>query len=214
MTQATLNNPTIPATAAAPAAPASSASSGSSGSRVVGYAGRGNPRPRQGVNVRLIVFIAVVAAPFLGVFYMFLKPMLNGGITRHEGYAEVDLKALGSFPFNETTGTVSDVPARFRGLDGKRVVLKGFMFNPRSAGQYGNEFQFVYNVSKCCFGGPPLVQERVYGHTRKLDGIRIYDQFQLVRLTGILHVRVIRDNAGATHSVFDMDVEDATPITG
>jgi hypothetical protein len=207
-----------PATAEVPvltAKPATAGSPGSSsGSPVVGYAGRGNPRPRQGVNVRMIVFVAVVAAPFLGILYMFLKPLLTGGITQHDGYADVDLKALGSFPFNEKSGTVGDVPARFRALDGKRIVLQGFMYSPQSAGSYGAEFQFVYNVNKCCFGGPPQVQERVYGHTRRSEGVQLYNYTQFVRLTGILHVRVVRDEAGVVHSVYDMDVEQSEPING
>lgn len=205
MSQATLNDPAGPVTTASTPAPAKP---------VVGYAGRGNPKPRQRVNVRLIAFVAIVAAPFLGVLYMFAKPLLNGGITQHDGYAEVELKAMGYFPFNQATGTVADVPARFRALDGKRVVLKGFMFSPQSAGPYGATFQFVYNVNKCCFNGPPLVQERVYGHTKGSEGVRIYDAYTFVQVTGTLHVRVVRDEAGVIHSVYDMDVERADPITG
>jgi len=87
------------------------------------------------------------------------------------------------------------------------------MYNPSSAGSRGTEFQFVYNVTKCCFSGPPLVQERVYGHVTKGD-VPLFDMFTFARVTGTLHVRVVRDDGGAIHSVYDLDVDKAEPVKG
>ncbi len=53
------------------------------------------------------------------------------------GYADVDLRSLGYFPFDGRSGTDADIPKRWRKLDGKRVALEGFMFDGevgRSAG--------------------------------------------------------------------------------
>ena len=66
---------------------------------------------------------------------LIISPLLSGGITDHGSYAEVDLKALGYFPFDQRYGRTEDVPAKFRALDGRRVVMKGFMYSGDSAGQ-------------------------------------------------------------------------------
>ena len=113
-------------------------------------------------------------------------------------------------------GTVNDVPKRYRALDGKRVLLKGFMYPLTSAGPKGAEFQFVYNINKCCFSGPPQVQERVFAHGAKGRAVPLYRDV-LVELYGTLHVRVIREGEGADAailSVYDIDVESAKPVSG
>lgn len=213
MSQATLNNPSTssasntssPPNGELPHAPALGNSLGTGRSNPINYANRRTTPARQGVNYRLVLFIAVVGLPLLGISWLTLQGILNKGVSWHGDYAEVNLKALGNFPFNESIGTRDDVPARWRELDGKKVELKGFMFSPQSAGDRGNEFQFVYNVQKCCFSGPPLVQERVYCHSRA--DVPIYSVTDFSRVVGILHVRVVRDKSGAIHSVFDLDVQ-------
>jgi hypothetical protein len=175
------------------------------------YTSRPPRRGRRGFNWRLVVFLAAIAAPFLAIGYVFVSYEMTGGVTNHGDYASVDLKALGNFPFDQANGTINDIPERYRKLDGKRVVLDGYMWAPTSAGPRGTQFQFVYNVAKCCFGGPPQVQERVYGYIppAKRDEIQIYDSWTFVQLTGVLHVRVVRDGDGVIRSVYDMDVEKA-----
>jgi hypothetical protein len=136
--------------------------------------------------------------------WLALRGALNKGITWHGDYAAVNLKALGNFPFNKDDGVRNDVPQRWRELDGKKVVLEGFMYSPNFA-RDGTEYEFVYNVQNCCINGPPQVQERVYCHCR--PGTRIFAQSDYAQVVGILHVRVVRDTSGAIHSVFDLDVE-------
>src|ERR1700733_1693738 len=113
----------------------------------------------QRINVRLIVFLAIVAAPFVGFLYAFVN--YNGGIQHTRDGLLVDLKALGNFEFDQNDGTIANVPPKYRELDGKKVVLEGFMYSRLSSVGTGN-FEFVYNVQKCCFNGPPQVQERVF----------------------------------------------------
>ena len=60
-----------------------------------------------------------------------------------------------------------------------------------------------------------MVQERVYGHVPGGSSVPLYDQNTFVRLTGILHVRVVKDpDTGKVSSVYDMDVEKAEEKTG
>ena len=170
---------------------------------VMGYGVR--PPLARRINWRMLTIVAVLATLVGFPVYTFVKAQSNGGI-EHTAQGElVDLKALGNFPFNDTTGTLADVPAQFRALDGKAVILDGFCFGPNSAAGGATQFQFVYNVSKCCNGGPPLVQERVFA-TAAGDGAQVPDQFTMARISGILHVNVVKAD-GKVQAVFTMDVK-------
>ena len=126
-------------------------------------------------------------------------------------YLPTDLKALGNFAFDPTNGTVADVPLTSRALDGRRVVLEGFMYNPQSDADGKTEFQFVYNPTRQ-WGGPPSLQERVYAHVGDDHSVPLYDLYTFARVYGVLHVRVVRDDAGQIHSVFDLDLERAESV--
>lgn len=168
-------------------------------------------RPR--VNVRLIVFVLAISAPFAYIVGRAVWSSVTGGISDYGSYKKVDLKLLGSFPFDDQTGTLASVPEHYRTLDGQRVLFQGYMFQPQTAGKTGTKFQFVYDVNKCCFSGPPLVQERVFAHAK--TEVPIYDQYTLAEIVGVLHVRLIKDEAtGKTLSVYDMDVESAKFVEG
>jgi hypothetical protein len=158
---------------------------------------------RGGISVRLIVFLAIVSFPFFWFAYVFVSQTLTGGVEQHGDYAEVDLKSLGNFPLNGNSGTINDIPQRWRDLDGKRVLLEGYMYAPNTSGGDVDNFQFVYNISKCCFNGPPLVQERVFVKVPK--GAVSYDD-AMVRVTGKLHVNVQKE-AGNIISVYTLDLE-------
>jgi hypothetical protein len=172
-------------------------------------AGPSRPRLLDRVNPRLVT-IAVVFGIIVGIpAFTLIKHSLSGGIEKSgDGYA-VDLKTLGHFPFNETTDTIAAVPPRFVELNGKKVALEGFVV-PIDGGR---NFQFVYNVQKCCFGGPPQVQERVFGHLDKGAQSTIPGIDQEVRCIGTLHVKVDRDPE--THkcgSIYTMDVQRLEPL--
>jgi hypothetical protein len=168
-----------------------------------------NSTPRRGeINLRLVIFLAIVLSPILCIAYVFVAGKLSGGIEQHAGYAEVDLKELGNFPLNDDS-TINDVPARWKGLDGKRVLLQGFMYAPNSAGGDVSNFQFVYNRTKCCFSGPPQVQERVF--VRMPKGSIPYDN-DMVKVTGTLHVDVVKDG-GKIISVYTLDLEKVDQVS-
>lgn len=129
---------------------------------------------------------------------------MRGGIRVRGDVVEVNLKALGNFKFDGIAGKDSDIPAGFRGLDGKRVELVGYMYTDRYS-QRAAHFEFVFNIALCCFGGPPKVQERVFVSTPPDHPMRIVRD--MVKLTGKLHVKVDHDDGGNVRSVFTLDPE-------
>jgi hypothetical protein len=84
------------------------------------------------------------------------------------------------------------------------------MFAGFSAADEVNNFQFVYNIQKCCFGGPPRVQERVFITVPNRGTVPYYGQ--LVRCTGTLHVGVHKNDAGVADTVYTMDLQNASPL--
>lgn len=166
---------------------------------------RVKPRLRQRINFRLILFLAVVCVPCAWIGYIFANEYLTHGIHKHEGYVDVNLKQLGQFPFDKENGQLTDVPKEFRELDGKRVELKGKMYAGFSAYSKVSSFEFVYDVNKCCFGGPPQVQERVFVHSSQ--PVPLYGMYDLVDIVGNLHVRLKREAGGVITSVYDLDLE-------
>jgi hypothetical protein len=164
------------------------------------------------INVRLIVMLAVVATPFLYFAYVIARDMMTGGVINHGSYAEVDLKSMGNFYFDPTKDSLDSVPERFRQLDGKRVLLEGEMYAPNEAADDVRAFELVYNIAKCCFGGPPKVQERVFAMvpTGKA-GVPNYQYRGLVRVTGKLHVKATKGVDGAVVALYTMDVESVEP---
>jgi len=153
----------------------------------------------------------MVSALPLGAVYAIINYQLHGGIEEGKDllgkFDKVDLQALGNFPFDQDAGTSRDIPSRWRNLDGKRVQLEGFMFAPQQAGGMLSEFQLVYNVTKCCFSGPPQVQERVFAFVPAGRQVPYYD---FCKLTGVLHVKVEQDG-GKIKSVYTLDVDKAEP---
>ena len=168
------------------------------------------PPARRPINWRVLTVLAVVAVLVGYPVFTFVKAQMNGGVEQVADGYKVDLKALGYFPFDQDKGTVANVPQKWRDLDGKKVTLEGFCVFPDTAAGGVTRFQFVYNVGKCCYGGPPLVQERVFGFVP--GGMSIPDQDTIVQLTGVLHVNVQRDSAGKVESIYTLDVKGGKAI--
>jgi hypothetical protein len=162
------------------------------------------PRLTERINVRILVFAAVVLLLLGTPIYIFVKESITGGIER------VDLKALGNFVFDQQAGTIEDVPAEFRALDGERVLLEGEIYAPNEAGDRMTQFELVYSIAKCCFGGPPKVQERVYAHVPPHMQVPNLS-FRYARVLGTLQVDVKRE-AGQVVSVYTMNVEEIRPM--
>jgi hypothetical protein len=170
----------------------------------------GRPTLLQRLNLRILVFLAVIGAPIGWIVYQYVAASLNGGVHQTSQGAEVDLKALGNFPFDDHVGTAAAIPAQWRQLDGKKVILEGFMYAGMSAADTINNFQFVYNIQKCCFGGPPRVQERVFVTVPNGGAVPYYGE--LVRCSGTLHVGIHKNGAGVIDTLYTMDLQDAKPL--
>jgi hypothetical protein len=164
---------------------------------------------RPPINVRLLVLLAVLGLPFIYFGYVIVEQAVTGGVRDRGDYFEVDLKSMGSFPFDAAQDDSNNIPEKWRKLDGKKVALVGEMYAGGSAAPKVERFQLVYSIQKCCFGGPPRVQERVF--VKAPPGKSVPFSFTPVRVVGTLHVNAKRVE-GQVQSVFEMDVESVEPV--
>jgi hypothetical protein len=165
---------------------------------------------RERINFRMIFFIAFILLLVGYPIYWLVKMQVTGGIEQVAGgYTYVDLKAMSTFTFDQNNGTINDVPAKWRELDGKKVVLHGEMWEPSGAGPTVDNFELVYSIAKCCFSGPPQIQHFV--HSKAQPGAKLAYYQGTVEVKGILHVNVKKD-AGAVTSVYQLDVESVDPV--
>jgi hypothetical protein len=157
-------------------------------------------------NFRMIGFGLVVLLLLGYPMYVYVDSAVSGGIKETgEGYKAVELQAMSSFLFDQNNGTIDDVPAKWRALDGQKVILEGEMWQPMSAGDRLGSFELVYSISKCCTTGPPQIQHFV--HSKVVNGKNVDYYSGLVRVRGTLHVDVKRAE-GKVVSVYELDVED------
>lgn len=163
------------------------------------------------INWRIAIFGAVVCAMVGVPFYIWADEVITGGIHNHGDYKEVDLKAMSTFDMDQVNGTMSDIPKKFRDLEGQRVLLVGEMWNPSSAGDDKLDyFVLVYSKTKCCFNGPPLAQHFVDGNVVQEAKVYYYDT--PVKAWGTLHVYVRKDADGVIKSIYHVDIEKVEPI--
>jgi hypothetical protein len=98
------------------------------------------------------------------------------------------------------------IPAEIEALDGRKIVLQGFMLEVKQENGYTTEFLFLKNQSLCCFGKRPNVNEWMLVHMRG-DGVpAIRDRIWTVR--GTLHVREIRSHGQLT-GIYSLDGDKA-----
>jgi hypothetical protein len=165
---------------------------------------------RERISFRMIFFIAFIALLVGYPVYLMIEMNMTGGVRQGSGgYTVVDLKAMSTFGFDQVNGTLEDVPAQWRALDGKKIVVHGEMWNERVAGLTVDKFELVYSIAKCCFSGPPQIQHFV--HATAVNGAKLGYYQGTVEVKGTLHVNVKKE-AGAVTSVYQMDVESVTPV--
>ncbi len=161
------------------------------------------------INVRMIVFCALVALVVGLPTYIFVHEKLTGGIVDlGNGVKQVDLKAMSNFSFNQKNGTINDVPPQWRALNGQKVQLYGEMWTGNSAAPEIEYFDLVYSIAKCCFSGPPQIQHFVASTSAKQGPMPYIPG--LVKVTGTLHVNV-KQGDGKVDSVYQLDVESIEP---
>ena len=164
------------------------------------------------INVRMIVFAAIVLALVGFPAYWYLSVALTGGIReRSDGWKEVDLKAMVEFPFDQAYGTLEEVPPKYRALDGQKVILTGEMVATTSAAPEIGEFSLVYSIAKCCYNTEPQVQHFI--HSTVVNNGKAPYYAGLVNVYGTLHVNVKKGkDAPKVESVFQFDVEKVEPV--
>lgn len=157
------------------------------------------------LNVRVILFVLVIGAIAGAPLYVYLKSTLTKGITAGpDGYLTVDLKAMSTFPFDQNYGRLEDVPAQYRALDGKKVILMGEMWVDKQTGPILNRFDLVYSIQKCCFSGPPQIQHFV--KSTSADGSPLPYYSGTVKVKGTLKVDVTTEDGRVT-GVYHLAVE-------
>jgi hypothetical protein len=130
-------------------------------------------------------------------------------------YLIVSFEKLASFGFEppdtqitNRTAAVDEadkyIPADIKGLDGKKVVIRGFMLPLKVEVEKATEFLIMRNQGACCFGTMPKMNELVSVITKGKGVEPIMDQ--PVSITGTLHVGTLRDN-GYVVGLYRMDGE-------
>ena len=173
--------------------------------------------PQRSTNWGMIVRVGVVAVLVLGLVGYAAKvtyeSVIKGGVINRGDYYDVELKAMSSFDMDQVIGTVQDVPARYRELDGKKVQLVGEVAPSGVAtSDKVDRFSLCYSVAKCCFGGEPKVQHFVDCKTTDGRLVPNYLNGPQVKVFGTPHVKVIKAG-GKIQSVFQLDIERVEPVT-
>ena len=162
------------------------------------------------INLRMVAFGLFVLALVAFPAYWYLSVALTGGIRdAGNGYKDVDLMSMVTFPFDQKYGTAADVPEKYRALNGQKVILTGEMVPMQSAAPEIDAFSLVYSVAKCCYNTEPQVQHFV--HSTVKNGRKVPYYAGLVRVSGTLHVNV-KKAEGKVDSVFQFDVENVEPL--
>src|SRR5712672_1694409 len=99
--------------------------------------------PMRNINWRALLFVALLLSIVGTPAYVYLRAATSGGISQRGDLVEVDIYAMSNFEFDQIDGVTADVPKRYRDLDGKRVLLCGEMWVPRSAGDQVDSFDLV-----------------------------------------------------------------------
>jgi|SRR5688572_12469756 len=158
---------------------------------------------RVGLVVGLVVFFVGFA------LYETFNLVWRGGVIDKGNYFEVDLKSMSNFEMDQRSGTLADVPERYRKLDGKKVLLQGEVAPADFTLGRGSDFLLCYSVAKCCFGGPPKVQHFVSCRVSKdYQGKRLPEWMWngQIKVFGTMHVKMKKEG-DLTTSIYQLDVE-------
>lgn len=98
------------------------------------------------------------------------------------------------------------VPAAARELDGKKVFIKGYVYQPKGGQTEGlKHFVLVRDRKQCCFGGNPKVTDMIQV---KLKG-KLEAEFNMQprALAGIFHVRPSRGMDGLGDAIYQLEAD-------
>jgi hypothetical protein len=149
---------------------------------------RGRMEPRRLVVLCLLSVVMVSAALF-------------GWCANRARYQSLEMQTMGAFPFDDEHGTLQEIPAAVRALDGRRVSIRGFMM-PADNGI--REFTIVPTQVLGDLNPPPRVAECVVAEMP--TGKAIAYTMGKLRVDGTFHVSIKNDD-GFVVQVFAMDVD-------
>lgn len=103
-----------------------------------------------------------------------------------------------------SAGSVDRIPRKVRALDGKRIVLKGFMLPTAEKDGLTREFLIIRSQLTCCFGIPPAPNEWV---VVKMPSKGVQPQMDIpLSFYGTLHVGEMYEQ-GTFVGVYRLDCE-------
>jgi hypothetical protein len=122
---------------------------------------------------------------------------LDGRLETQSGYAKIAFSQLAGFAFTAPpqplpAGTtppdvLAQVPASVRRLDGKKVLLTGFMLPTKMENGFATEFFFLSSSQLCCYGTTPSANEWMVVKMKK-EGLPAVQDVPM-SLAGRLRVR-------------------------
>ena len=128
------------------------------------------------------------------------------------GYAKVHFSQLAGFKYRPPSQPVpagealpdalAQVPELIRGLDGRKVVLSGFMLPLKLENGFATEFFLLSNSSLCCYGIVPEMNEWIHVRMRA-EGLPAVQDVP-VFLAGKLQVKA-RWEAGYLTGSYEME---------
>ncbi len=168
----------------------------------------------QRLNPRILIFVAVLLFLLGWPVYTFLSETLTAGIHDRGDYKEVDLKAMCCFRMDPINATLKDIPARYRALDGQKVMLTGLVVPPQDeSGSEITTFSLLYSYTcGCQLGGPPQVQEKVFATAPSGRPLHFNGE-AYSKVIGTLHVTMKRSEInGEITEVYHLDAESIKPM--
>lgn len=98
------------------------------------------------------------------------------------------------------------VPAAALELDGKKVFIKGFVYQPKGGQTEGlKHFVLVRDRKQCCFGGNPKVTDMI--QVRLKGKLEAEFNMQPRALAGTFHVRPSRGMDGLGDAIYQLEAD-------
>lgn len=134
------------------------------------------------------------------------------------GYSNVTFSVLSDFDFGLTqdiasTSSISEataalataqIPPSVRSLDGRKVVIEGFLLPVKMNNGLAVEFLLMRNQSMCCYGVAPKINEWITVQTSG-EGVKpVMDQ--PIAVAGVLHVGPIMEN-GSLAGIYRLEAD-------
>lgn len=145
-------------------------------------------------------------------------PVPDGAQANSAGLLPLGFETLSSFPFNvrlsdpepgtqrQMMVTDDEIPKAIQELDGRRVLISGYVAPARTQGRGLTEFLLARDPLSCCFGPSPQMNHWIHVKLPRTE--QRFRIFQPVTVEGTLEVGEQRRN-GSLQSIYRLDGERA-----